>query len=294
LNNWLVIFFGDELVMKEISCKDIVKVVSMLCIEANLYIPEDIENALEKSLLSEESAQGKSVIEDLLLNIDIARKRKIPACQDTGMAVVFVELGQEIHIKDGSLEEAIIQGVSKGYKEGYLRASVVSDPILRENTGDNTPPVIHYEIVPGDKLSITLAPKGFGSENMSAVKMFNPSDGIVKIKEFIVETVSKAGPNPCPPVIVGVGIGGTMEKAALLAKRALLRPVGENNPQKHISDLELEILEEINALGIGPGGLGGRITALAANIETYPTHIAGLPVAVNMGCHATRHATKIM
>ncbi len=280
--------------MKEISCKDIVKVVSMLCIEANLYIPEDIENALEKSLLTEKSPQGESVIQDLLTNIKIARERKIPACQDTGMAVVFVELGQEVHITDGILEEAITSGVRKGYKEGYLRASVVSDPILRKNTGDNTPPVIHYEIVPGDKLSITLAPKGFGSENMSAVKMLNPSDGVLKIKEFIVDTVSRAGPNPCPPVIVGVGIGGTMEKAALIAKRALLRPVGEYNTQKHISDLEIEILEEINALGIGPGGLGGHTTALAVNIETYPTHIAGLPVAVNMGCHATRHATKVL
>jgi len=280
--------------MKEISCKDIIKAVSTLCIEANLYIPEDIKSALENSLLSEESPQGRSVIEDLLLNIDIARQRKIPACQDTGMAVVFVELGQDVHVINGNLEEAITRGVSQGYLEGYLRASVVSDPILRKNTGDNTPPVIHYSIVPGDKLSITLAPKGFGSENMSAVRMFNPSDGILKIKEFIVETVSKAGPNPCPPVIVGVGIGGTMEKAALIAKHALLRPVGVNNTQKHISDLEIEVLEEINSLGIGPGGLGGRITALAVNIETYPTHIAGLPVAVNMGCHATRHATKVL
>ena len=280
--------------MKEISCKTIIVEVSRLCIDSNIYIADDIEKALFVSREMEESGQGKSVLDDLLENIKVAREKKIPACQDTGMAVVFVEIGQDVRITDGNLSDAIIEGVRKGYSEGYLRASVVADPVLRGNTDDNTPPVIHYEIVSGDKLSITLAPKGFGSENMSAVKMLNPSDGVEKIREFVVDTVSKAGPNPCPPVIVGIGIGGTMEKAALLAKKSLLRPVGEHNDKKHICELEIEILEEINDLGIGPGGLGGRTTALAVNIETFPTHIAGLPVAVNMGCHATRHATKIL
>lgn len=277
--------------MRDISCDKISELVAKLCIEANVHISEDIRAAMRQALLSEESAVGRVVLTDLLDNIELAKSKGVAACQDTGMAVAFVEIGQEVHLVDGGLEDAINRGVAKGYKEGYLRASVVGDPLLRENTKDNTPAILHCDIVPGDTFRITMAPKGFGSENMSAMKMLNPSEGVDGVKAFILETVMKAGPNPCPPIILGVGIGGTIEKAALIAKKALLRPVGVHHPLPHIAALETELLERINRLGIGPGGLGGTTTALAVNINVYPTHIAGLPVVVNMGCHATRHAT---
>lgn len=277
--------------MRQILCDDISRLVSKLCIHANIFISDDIKDALELSMQAEKSEQGRAVLGDLLENITIAACKEIPICQDTGMAVIFVEIGQEVHVFDGYLGEAIAKGVSDGYTKGFLRASVVSDPLLRVNTKDNTPPVIHYDIVPGDIFKITVAPKGFGSENMSAMRMLNPSDGIEGVKSFILETVTKAGSNPCPPIIVGVGIGGTIEKTALIAKKSLLREIGQHNPLKHIADLEDEMLDKINELGIGPGGLGGLTTALAINIEVFPTHIAGLPVVVNMSCHATRHAS---
>lgn len=280
--------------MKIIKVEDIIDTVERLVIESNVFLQEDIEKAIKGSIGAEESETGKSILEQLVANAQIAAEEKIPICQDTGMAVFFVEVGQNLHITGGSLTEAINEGVRRGYRKGYLRFSVVGDPINRKNTGDNTPAVIHYDIVPGDFLKITVMPKGFGSENMSALAMLKPSDGIEGIKKFIIDTVDKAGPNPCPPVIVGVGIGGTMEKAALLAKKALLRPVGMANPVEYLEELEKELLEKINKLGIGPGGLGGRVTALAVNIEVFPTHIAGLPVAVNISCHATRHAEAVL
>ena len=275
--------------MKEISGSQVIDLVEKLCIAANCYLNNDIEQELSKRFDSEESPLGKNVIQTILENAKIAREERIPICQDTGMAVVFVELGNDAHFS-GSLEEAINEGVRRGYKKGYLRNSVVRDPIDRVNTKDNTPAVIHYSITTGDKMKITVAPKGFGSENMSALVMLTPSDGIEGIKKFIVDTVSKAGGNPCPPVIVGVGVGGTMEKCALLSKKALLRPVGSVNADAFWRGVEEEMLEKINSLGIGPAGFGGKTTALSVNIETFPTHIAGLPVAVNIGCHATRHA----
>jgi fumarate hydratase subunit alpha len=277
--------------VREIFCEQIDQLVSRLCIDANIHIPKDVEKALVNAAEKETSNQGRVILEDLQKNIQIARYKKIPICQDTGMAVVFVRIGQEVHVVGGSLEEAVLKGVQRGYKEGYLRASVVSDPFIRTNTGDNTPPVIHYEIVPGEEFDITVAPKGFGSENMSAMKMLKPSDGKEGVVRFVVHTVRTAGSNPCPPVIVGVGIGGTIEKASLLAKKSLLRVVGDRHPERHIAELENRILKKICELGIGPGGLGGLATALAVHIETYPTHIAGLPVVVNMSCHATRHAS---
>jgi fumarate hydratase subunit alpha len=280
--------------MREISCEQITDLVAALCIEANVHIPEDIREAMQQAMLVEESHEGRVVLRDLLDNIALARTKGVAACQDTGMAVVFLEIGQDAHITGGLIADAVNHGVAKGYKEGYLRASVVKDPLLRENTKDNTPAILHYDIVSGDRIRITVAPKGFGSENMSAMKMLNPSEGIEGVKQFILETVERAGPNPCPPVILGVGIGGTMEKAALIAKTALLRTVGSRNPTGHIANLEEEMLQKINSLGIGPGGLGGTTTALAIHIEVYPTHIAGLPVVVNMGCHATRHASGIL
>jgi len=275
--------------VRHIDAADIEAAVEKLCIEANIYLNEDIRNALVRGIELEESETGRSVLESLVRNADIAAREGLAICQDTGMAVVFVEIGQSVHITGGSLEEAINNGVRKGYKKGYLRNSVVTDPLRRNNTGDNTPAVIHYDINNGDDLVIHMAPKGFGSENMSVLKMLKPSDGIEGVKAVITDAVSKAGPNPCPPVVVGVGIGGTMEKAAILAKKALLRPVGSSNPDPYYKALEEELLESINRLGIGPAGLGGRITALGVNIETFPTHIAGLPVAVNISCHVTRH-----
>jgi len=275
--------------MREINNSHVIELVEKLCIDANCYLNKDIEQELSRRLERENSPLGKNVIEAIIENAKIAREEHVPICQDTGMAVVFVELGTDAHFS-GDLEGAINEGVRRGYKNGYLRNSVVRDPIDRVNTQDNTPAVIHYSITKGDKIKITVAPKGFGSENMGALVMLNPSDGIEGIKSFIINTVSKAGANPCPPVIVGVGIGGTMEKCALLGKKALLRPVGSANANEFWRGVEKELLEKINSLGIGPAGFGGTTTALSVNIETFPTHIAGLPVAVNIGCHVTRHA----
>lgn len=275
--------------MRSIDVDEIETAVEKLCIEANIFLNNDIKDAIVRGIEKEESDTGRSVLESLVKNAEIAARERLAICQDTGMAVVFVELGQSVRITGGSLEEAINNGVRKGYRKGYLRNSIVSDPIRRINTGDNTPAIIHYEITNGDGLTIHVAPKGFGSENMSVLKMLKPSDGIEGVKATVIDAVSQAGANPCPPVVVGVGIGGTMEKAAIMAKKALMRPVDSSNPDPFYGDLEQELLESINKLGIGPAGLGGRITALGVNIETFPTHIAGLPVAVNIGCHVTRH-----
>lgn len=280
--------------IREIQSEKITDMVASLCIEANITIGEDICKAIDHALDIEESEEGISVLADLKENIKIASNTKIPICQDTGMAVVFIQLGQDVHIAGEDLEKAVSDGVSKGYKKGFLRASVVKDPFNRVNTKDNTPAVIHVQIVPGNKINITLAPKGFGSENMSSLKMLMPSEGIEGVKKFVLDTVLAAGANACPPLVIGVGVGGTMEKAAIIAKQALLRPVGIHNFQEHIADIEKNLLEMVNKTGIGPGGLGGKNTALAVNMEVYPTHIAGLPVAVNIGCHATRHATGII
>ncbi len=280
--------------MREIEVNKIIDAVRDLCMKANYYLNKDIRNAMENGLGNEESPIGTEILEKLLLNADLAAEKKVAICQDTGMAVVFVTIGQEIHISGGGLADAINEGVRRGYRDGYLRKSVVGDPIERVNTGDNTPAVIHYDVVPGDIFKLELAPKGFGSENMSSLKMLKPSDGIEGVKKFILETVDRAGPNPCPPIVVGVGIGGTMEKASLLAKRALLRPIDKRSSIEYVRNLELEMLQKINELGIGPAGLGGTNTALAVNVETYPTHIAGLPVAVNINCHVTRHAEVIL
>ncbi len=280
--------------MRTINVEQITACVEKLCMDANYFLNEDILKAIEKAKQQEKSENGRMILESLVQNAQIARNEHMAICQDTGMAVAFLEVGQEVHITGGSLSEAIQEGVRRGYKKGFLRCSVVKHPLRRENTGDNTPAVIHTEIVPGDRLKIELAPKGFGSENMSAVAMLKPSDGVEGVKAFIVKTVSAAGPNPCPPIIVGVGIGGTMEKAALLAKKALLRPVGSQSEDPVAAGLEKELLEEINHLGIGPAGIGGSTTAFAVNVEVFPTHIAGLPVAVNIGCHVTRHASEIL
>jgi fumarate hydratase subunit alpha len=276
--------------MKEINVAEITKTVGNLCIDANYYLSDDVRNQLLKAKEKETWEIARGVLDKILINADIAKNEKMPMCQDTGMTCVFIELGQDVHIVGGSLEEAINKGVAVGYEEGFLRKSVVKDPIDRVNTKDNTPAVIYYNIVQGDKLKITVAPKGFGSENMSQIKMLKPSDGINGVKEFILKVVKEAGPNPCPPIIVGVGIGGTFDKAANLAKRAAIRPTDVPNSNPFYEELEKELTEEINKLGIGPQGFGGRTTALAVNIETYPTHIAGLPVAVNINCHAARHA----
>ena len=280
--------------MREIDVSEITELTAKLCMDANYYLNKDIQEAFTRSLAREDSAVGKNVILSMIEKAKIAGEEQVPICQDTGMAVIFFELGTEVHLCGGDLEKAINEGVRRGYEKGYLRKSVVRDPIDRKNTNDNTPAVIHYTIVPGDKIKIIAAPKGFGSENMSALKMLMPSDGIEGVKKFVIDTVSNAGGNPCPPIIVGVGIGGTMEKCALLSKKALLRPVGSENKAAFWNSVERELLEKINALGIGPAGFGGRTTALCVNIETFPTHIAGLPVAVNIGCHVTRHAEGII
>ncbi|MHB8065609.1 MAG: fumarate hydratase [Ruminiclostridium sp.] len=280
--------------MRNIDINTIIDSVRNMCINANYYLNEDIKQAMQRGLQCEKSPIGAEILDKLITNAELAARKKVAICQDTGMAVVFVTIGQEVHISGGGLSESINEGVRRGYNEGYLRKSVVSDPIERVNTGDNTPAVIHYEIVPGDSLKMELAPKGFGSENMSALKMLKPSDGIEGVKSFILETVDNAGPNPCPPIVVGVGLGGTMEKAAILAKRALLRSINKRNSIEYVKDLENEMLQKINELGIGPAGLGGINTALAVNVETYPTHIAGLPVAVNISCHVTRHAEAVL
>lgn len=274
--------------MRTINADYITKVVKNMCINANINLGQDVVNSIKESKEKEESKLGSDILDILIKNSEIAREKNIPICQDTGMAVFFVELGQEVIIQGGNITDSINEGVRQGYKEGYLRKSVV-DPISRKNTNDNTPAIIHYEIVKGDKINIKFAPKGFGSENMSKSKMLKPSDGINGIKDFIIETVSIAGPNPCPPIVVGVGIGGTIDKAAQIAKKALFRHIGIYNDDEHIKELEITLLKEINKLGIGPQGLGGNTTALAVNIETFPTHIAGLPVVVNINCHASRH-----
>ncbi len=263
-----------------------------MCIKANHVLSDDMKEALQEAAVSEQSELGKKILHQLLNNLTIAQEERIPICQDTGMAIVFLEIGQDVHFEGGSLEEAVQEGVREGYAKGYLRKSVVNDPILRENTKDNTPAVIHYSIVPGEKVKITFAPKGFGSENMSRIFMLKPSDGIEGIKEAILTAVSNAGPNACPPLVVGVGIGGDFEKAALMAKQALTRQTGAHSDLPHIHALEQELLQKINALSIGPGGLGGSNTALAVHIDTYPTHIAGLPVAVNICCHVNRHVVE--
>ena len=280
--------------MRTISSDDITKEVKRLCIEANLYLGEDVLTCIESNLPKEQNPVGKDILNILIENANIAKEKAIPICQDTGMAVFFVQLGQEVIIEGKTIEEAINDGVRKGYEEGYLRKSVVH-PLTRKNTKDNTPAIIHYEMVKGDKLIIEFAPKGFGSENMSKLKMLKPSDGIDGIKKFVIETVKESGPNPCPPIVVGVGIGGTVDKCAQIAKKALLRDVGKYNyKDSYIADLEIELLKEINSLGIGPQGLGGNTTALAVNIETFPTHIAGLPVVVNINCHASRHKKVVI
>lgn len=280
--------------MKEIATSAITQLVRDLCIQANYYVSPDIKNKMISSRAVEKSPLGQQILGTLLENAEIAATRQKPMCQDTGMTVVFVRLGQEVHITGGLLTDAINEGVRQGYKEGYLRKSVVNDPFLRENTQDNTPAVIHVELVEGDQIVIDVAPKGFGSENKSQLKMLTPSQGEKGVKDFVVQVVSEAGANPCPPIIVGVGVGGTMERCAQMAKRALLRPVGESNPLPHVAAIEAELLERINKLGIGPGGFGGLTTALAVNVEVGATHIAGLPVAVNIGCHATRHAHGVL
>ena len=280
--------------MREIDVSHIIDTVERLCMQANYELNSDIMHALEEGINREGSDTGRRVLSELVENARIAARERIAICQDTGMAVVFIELGQDVHIKGGSLRDAVNEGVRRGYEKGFLRKSVVSDPFERVNTEDNTPAVIHYDIVEGDRIRVTVAPTGFGSENMSGLRTLKPSDGIEGVKAFILETVDKAGPNPCPPVVVGVGIGGTMEKAALLSKKALLRPVDRRNEDERISRLEEEMKELINGLGIGPAGLGGRLTALAVNMEVFPTHIAGLPVAVNISCHVTRHAEAVI
>lgn len=280
--------------MREIKANQIINHIKEMCIEANCFVSQDILEAISKQRQQEVSPIGQNILEQIEENASIARNKIMPMCQDTGMAVVFCEIGQDVHVTGMPITEAIHEGVRRGYEEGYLRKSVVKDPFIRENTGDNTPAIIHYDIVPGDQIQLTLAPKGFGSENMSKIAMLKPADGIEGAKKAIIDIVDQAGGNACPPMIVGVGIGGTFEKAAYLAKVALLRPVGEASPKEHIAKLEKEVLEKINQLGIGPGGLGGITTALAVNIETYPTHIAGLPVAVNISCHATRHSHRVI
>jgi fumarate hydratase subunit alpha len=275
--------------LREINVKEIENAVRNLSIEANYYVGEDIKDALIEFKKNEPFKIAEEVLDKIILNDEIACKEQMPMCQDTGMACVFLEIGQDVHFVGGLLEDAINEGVRRGYEEGYLRKSVVKDPIDRVNTKDNTPAIIYYDIVPGDKVKITLAPKGFGSENMSRIGMLKPADGLEGVKKFIIDTVEQAGPNPCPPMVIGVGIGGTFDKAAYLAKKALLRPINVRNSNEFYKNLEEELLEKINKLGIGPQGFGGRTTALGLNIETYPTHIAGLPVAVNINCHATRH-----
>ena len=278
--------------MREISCNAIISSIKEMCIQATHYLSDDMKSALYKGVEKEESTLGRQILEQLCENLKIAGEDMIPICQDTGMAVVFVEIGQEVHIVDGGLEDAINEGVRQGYIEGYLRKSVVRDPVERINTNDNTPAIIHYSIVQGDTFKITLAPKGFGSENMSRVVMLKPADGIEGVKKVILETVDLAGPNACPPMVIGVGVGGDFEKCAIMAKHALTREAGEHSDIPYVRALEEEMLDKVNQLGIGPGGLGGTVTAFAGNIETYPTHIAGLPVAVNICCHVNRHVTK--
>ena len=287
-----ILILGEIKMIRTVNTEDIVKNIKEMCIEANHYLSKDMDKALKDATVSEKSELGKKILNQLQENLKIADEEMIPICQDTGMAVIFLEVGQDVHFEGMAVEDAVNEGVRQGYTEGYLRKSVVGDPIIRENTKDNTPAVIHYSIVPGDKVIITMAPKGFGSENMSRVFMLKPADGIEGVKNAILTAVKDAGPNACPPMVVGVGIGGTFEKCAILAKKALTRPVGEHSAIPYVKELEEEMLEKINRLGIGPGGLGGTTTALAVNVNTYATHIAGLPVAVNICCHVNRHVVR--
>ncbi len=278
--------------MRTINISEITQNIKEMCIEANHYLTPDMDCALKDAIATEKSPLGKQILGQLQDNLQIAGDDMIPICQDTGMAVIFMEIGQDVHFEGGSLEDAINEGVRQGYVDGYLRKSVVKDPLIRENTKDNTPAVIHYEMTTGDSVTITVAPKGFGSENMSRVFMLKPADGIEGVKNAVLTAVKDAGPNACPPMVVGVGVGGTFEKCALLAKKALTRPIDEHSCIPYVKDMEEELLEKINHTGIGPGGLGGTTTALAVNINTYPTHIAGLPVAINICCHVNRHAVR--
>ena len=280
--------------MRNIHTDEIISNIKEMCIEANITLASDVEKRVRSAYEEETSPLGKQILGQLGENLDIAAAEQIPICQDTGMAIIFVKLGQEVHIEGQNLKDAVNEGIRRGYEEGYLRKSVVADPLIRINTGDNTPGIIHYELVQGDKLEITVAPKGFGSENMSRIYMLKPSDGEEGVKQAVLETVKLAGPNACPPVVVGVGIGGSFEKCAILAKKALARSLDKPSGLEHIRKLEEELLTEINALKVGPGGFGGRITALGVSIETYPTHIAGLPVAVNICCHVNRHVSRII
>lgn len=279
--------------MREIPAEKITQTVKRLCMEANCHLPQDIKDRIQASHAAEPWPQAQEILSRIIENYGIADEEQQPICQDTGVACVFLKVGQEVHIC-GDVNEAVQEGVRQGYEEGYLRKSVVRDPLDRVNTGDNTPAMIYYELVPGDQLEITVAPKGFGSENMSQIRMLRPSDGVQGVIDFVIKAVEDAGPNPCPPIVVGVGIGGTFDKAALLAKKALLRPVDIPNSDPFYAGLEAQLLEKINALGIGPQGFGGKTTALAVNIEQFPTHIAGLPVAVNINCHVTRHKTEVL
>lgn len=280
--------------MRDVHYHDIVQAVKKLCMDANYHLGSDVVNAFHRAMKTEESAVGKDVLNQLIVNAQIATTENVPMCQDTGLVVCFVELGQDCHIVGGSLYDAINEGIRQGYKEGYLRNSIVKDPLERVNTGDNTPGVIHVELTEGDLCTIHISAKGFGSENMSRLAMLKPADGIEAVKEFVIETVRLAGPNACPPMVVGVGLGGNFEKSAYLAKKSLLRPIGERNPRKDIARLEEELLDRINRLGLGPQGMGGRTTALDVHVEVYATHIAGLPVAVNINCHASRHKTAVL
>lgn len=285
---------GQKNMLRTVNVKEVTAAIKEMCIEANHFLSDDMAARMKKAVDEEESPLGKQILTQLQENLQIAGDDMIPICQDTGMAVVFIKVGQEVHFEGGSLTDAINQGVHDGYVDGFLRKSVVKDPIFRENTKDNTPAIIHYEIVEGDRVDITLAPKGFGSENMSRVFMLKPADGIEGVKNAILTAVRDAGPNACPPMVVGVGIGGTFEKCAIMAKHALIRNLNEHSEIPYVADLEEEMLKRINGLGIGPGGLGGTVTALSVNVETYPTHIAGLPVAINICCHVNRHAHRVL
>ncbi|MBR7177949.1 MAG: fumarate hydratase [Oscillospiraceae bacterium] len=280
--------------MRELDVSVIRDTVARLCIEANTHLPEDVKTAILEFQQKEDYCLARGVLDNIVENFHIAETEEVPICQDTGMACVFLEIGQDVHLVGGDLYDAVNEGVRRGYRDGYLRKSVVADPIRRGNTGDNTPAMIYTDIVPGENVTVTVGPKGFGSENMSAIKMLKPSDGLEGVRKFILDTVEKAGPNPCPPMVVGVGIGGTFDKAAFLAKKALMRPLDERNPDPYYAELERELLEKINLLGIGPQGFGGRTTALGVSIEVLPTHIAGMPCAVNIGCHVTRHKREVL
>ena len=280
--------------MREMHVSVITEAVQRLCVDANYHLPQDVKNAIEGCRACEDGSIACGVLDKIIENYEIADRENVPICQDTGMACVFLEIGQDVHLVGGDLTEAVNEGVRRGYTDGYLRKSVVADPVRRGNTGDNTPAMIYTEIVPGENVKITVGPKGFGSENMSAIRMFKPSAGLQGIKDFILETVENAGPNPCPPIVIGVGIGGTFDKAALLAKKAIMRPLGTHHPDLFYAQLEEEMLQKVNRLGIGPQGFGGKTTAIGLNIETMPTHIAGMPCAININCHVTRHKSEVL